>query len=91
MLHSPKKRNAPAATRASHETTSSEEIMANPTATALPVKLSHQQLKALAMELNAALPPPEPADPGERELLQLYRLLDEGRKDATRRFLSAMA
>jgi len=53
--------------------------------------LSHQQLQALAVELNAALPPPEPADPGERELLQLYRLLDDSRKAATRQYLSAMA
>lgn len=53
--------------------------------------LSHEQLWALAVELNAALPPPEPSDPGERELLQLYRLLDEGRKAATRQYLAAMA
>lgn len=52
--------------------------------------LSHQQLQALALELNAALPPPEPVDPGERELLQLYRLLDDSRKAATRQYLSAM-
>lgn len=52
--------------------------------------MSHDELKSLALELSAALPPPELVDPGERELLQLYRLLDDSRKAATRQYLSAM-
>ncbi|HFJ9697499.1 TPA: hypothetical protein ACGW13_000153 [Stenotrophomonas maltophilia] len=52
--------------------------------------LSPEDLKALALELCAALPPPESEDPGERELLQIYRLLDANQQAATRRFLSAM-
>lgn len=52
--------------------------------------LSHAALKSLAIELAAALPAEEPSDPGEREMLQLYRLLDEGRQAATRQYLSAM-
>lgn len=53
--------------------------------------MSRDELKTLAIELSAALPPAEPSDPGERELLQLYRLMDEGRKAATRQYLAAMA
>lgn len=52
--------------------------------------LSHSDLKALAIELSAALPPAEVLAPGEKELLSLYRLMDEGRQAATRHYLAAM-
>lgn len=53
--------------------------------------LSHSELKTLAMELSAALPPAEVLTAAEQELLSLYRLMDEGRQQATRHYLAAMA
>ncbi|MEN1996811.1 hypothetical protein [Stenotrophomonas bentonitica] len=53
--------------------------------------LSHDDLKTLAMELSAALPPVEVLTSAEQELLSLYRLMDEGRQAATRNYLAAMA
>lgn len=52
--------------------------------------LSQSDLKTLAMELSAALPPAETLTRSEQELLSLYRLMDEGRQDATRAYLAAM-
>lgn len=56
----------------------------------MSIGLSQEDLKALAIELSAALPAPAAPKPDEQELLQIYRLLDANQQAATRRFLSAM-
>lgn len=53
-------------------------------------RFSAEQLRVLALEICAVLPPTDIDDPGELELLKLYRLMDEGRQLATRRYLAAL-